>query len=87
MDLQLQTVSSTLSKSNQFAAPALLRKLLEIEAGDKILWNIDPVKKTAQVKPAPKDWGIYMRGLGKHLWKDVDVEEYIKEGRKDRKLT
>ena len=87
MNLQLQTTSSTLSKSNQFAAPVLLRKLLDIEAGDKILWSINPVNKTAQVKAIPRDWGEYLSGLGKHLWENVDVDRYIAEGRQGREIT
>lgn len=81
-----QIASSTISKSNQLAVPALLKKLLGLEAGDKILWNIDPINKTAQVKIAPKLWGSYMSGLGSDTWKGVDVEKYIKDLRQDRKF-
>lgn len=84
--MEIQTVSSTISKSNQLAVPSLLRKTLNIKAGDKVIWNIDPVSKTAKIKAAPKDWGEYLSGLGRHVWKGVDVEKFISEGREDRKL-
>lgn len=81
-----QIASSTISKSNQLAVPALLKKLLGLKSGDKILWNIDPVNKTAQVKAAPKLWGTYMSGLKSGIWKGVDVEKYIKDLRQERKF-
>lgn len=36
----------------------------------------DQVKAVAE--PMPKQWGSHMRGLGKDMWKKVDVETYIK---------
>lgn len=84
--MNLQIASSKLSKSNQLAAPALLRKYLDLKPGDKIIWSIDPAQKTAKVKAAPKFWGTYMSGLGSNVWKGVNVEKYIRDLRKDRKF-
>ena len=84
--MSLQIKSSTISERNQIAVPALLRSILGLKPGDKIIWSIDSKNKTAKVKAAPRDWGNYLSGLGKDLWKGVDVEEYIREGRQDRTI-
>lgn len=81
-----QITTSTVSSANQTAVPALLRSILGLKQGDKLIWNIDSITKTAKVKAAPRDWGSYLSGLGKNIWKDVGVEKYIKEGRRDRNL-
>ena len=41
---------------------------------------------TVEKKRKRRDWGKYMLGLGKDVWKGVDVDAYIREGRRDRKL-
>ena len=82
--MDLQVVGSKISKSGQLPMLSSLKKALGLKNNDRVIWNIDPVTKTAKLKPAPKDWGKYMSGLGKHVWEGVDVEKYIKEGRKDR---
>ena len=84
--MDLQIASSTISKSGQLAVPALLKKILDLKNSDKVIWNIDPINKTATLKPAPKLWGTYMSGLGSNTWKGVDVEKYIKDLRQDRKF-
>lgn len=84
--MNLQITSSTISKSGQLAVPAMLKKSLGLKNNDKVIWNIDPVNKTATLKASPKDWGEYLSGLGKDVWKDVDVEKYIKDLRQDRKF-
>lgn len=85
--MDLQTYKSTLSESNQTAVPSMIRKLLELNAGDKLIWKLGPDGKSVKIKAAPKLWGSYMRGVGKNIWKGIDVEKYIREGRQDRKIT
>ena len=89
--MNLQSTSTTISKVKQTAVPSWIMAKMNLEPGDKLLWYIDTSGKNNEhevisLKPLPKDWGKHMRGLGKHLWKDVNVEEYIKKGRQDRKL-
>lgn len=78
--------TSTVSVSNQTAIPSLIRKILGLKPGDRLLWKIDKAEKIVKLKPLPRLWGTYMRGLGKEVWEGIDVEKYIKEGRKDRKI-
>jgi len=79
---RLQSVSSKISVANQVALPSLVRKHLNLKPGRKILWTIsgDSVK----VESLPNNWGKYMRGLGKDIWKGENIENYIRELRKDR---
>ncbi|MEK7472548.1 MAG: hypothetical protein AAB625_00775 [Patescibacteria group bacterium] len=82
--MNLQTYKTTLSRSNQTAVPAYIISKLGLTAGDNLIWNLDPVYKTIKIKQAPKDWGEYLSGLGSGTWKNIDVEEHIKQGRQDR---
>ncbi len=81
----LQIASSTISEANQTAVPSLIRSSIGAKPGDKLIWQLEPGKKTAKIKVAPQDWGNYLSGLGKEVWKGVDVDKYIKQGRRDRK--
>lgn len=42
-------------------------------------------KLRAVAKPMPRKWTDAMRGLGKHVWKNVSIEEYIKQLRNEWK--
>jgi len=54
-------------------------------AGDNFIWNIEKDKKSLKVTPIPTQrMGDFLCGLGKDIWKGVDVEKYISDGRKDR---
>ena len=83
--MNLQTVISTISEANQTAVPSLIRKKLDLEPGDKLLWELESGSKSVKLTPAPKQWGKYMRGLGKQVWKNTDTESYIHKLRQDRK--
>lgn len=81
-----QTVSTTLSEANQTAVPSLVRKLLMIQTGDKLIWRVEPEKKTVRISPIPSRWGGYMRGLGKQIWSGIEAEEYVNKLRQDRNI-
>lgn len=82
--MNLQTITTTLSTANQTAVPSKIRNLLELQAGDKLLWEIEPKKKIVKIKPTPSRWGSYMRGLGKKVWSDIDANKYVQNLRQDR---
>ncbi len=78
MDLQILPITtSTVSSANQTAIPALVRKSLGVQSGDRIVWEVDTAKSRAYVKPVPKDWVTYLRGAGRGTYGNPDV--YIKE--------
>lgn len=85
MDTQMNPTSlTTISDANQTAVPSLVRKALNVKQGDKLVWQIDQTSKTVVVKEAPKDWGLYLLGSGKGVY--GNVEKYVDELRRDRKL-
>lgn len=84
--MSLQTVSTTLSSANQTAVPSLVRRLLKIQAGDKLIWQVEMEKKTVRISPIPSKWGGYMRGLGKQIWSGTEATKYVNKLRQDRNI-
>ena len=78
-------IQSTLSSKNQIVVPAKIRKALNISSGDSLLWRITTIndKPRAIAESMPKNWAESMRGLGKDLWRNVSISEYIKELREE----
>jgi len=37
-------------------------------------------------EPEPKNWAKYTRSLGKDIWKKVNINEYIKNLRSDKRI-
>lgn len=84
--MDLQTYKTRLSRAKQTAVPASIIKSLGLEPGNSLIWNLEPDTKTIKITAISTKLGDYLSGLGKSVWKGVDVEKYIKEGRKDRVL-
>lgn len=84
--MNIQTITTTLSTANQTAVPSKIRNLWELQAGDKLLWEIEPKKKIVKIKPTPSRWGSYMRGLGKQMWSNIDANKYVQNLRRDRNI-
>lgn len=82
--MNTQIIPTTLSKANQTAVPSKIRQVLGLVPGDKLLWRVDTSRRVIKVKTVPRQWGKYLSGLGKEIWGDVDVKEYIQGLRRDR---
>lgn len=86
---QIQSIGSgvdtLISNRNQTVVPAKIRKALKLQSGDKLSWSLiqigDAVKIIAE--PKVKNWANYTKGLGKHVWKNIDIDSYIKDLRKE----
>ena len=78
-----QTILTSVSVANQTAVPSQIRHLWGVKPGDKLLWSIDSEAKQVTLRLAPPSWGSYMKGLGKHTWKE-DAQTYVKTFRTDR---
>lgn len=78
-------IQSTLSSKNQIVVPAKIRKALNLSSGDSLLWRITIIddKPRAVAEAMPKNWAEAMRGLGKQLWRNVSIPQYIKELREE----
>ena len=84
--MNLQPTITTVSNSNQTAVPSYVRRLWQIQSGDKLMWEIDPGKKIIKIKPSPSKWGSYMRGLGKQVWSGISAKRYVQKLRQDRDI-
>jgi len=64
----------------QVVIPKKIREALNISKGDELVVSV----KDGQIlmRPKPKNYTEYMRGLHKEVWRDVEAAEYIAEERK-----
>lgn len=68
-----------LGRRNQMVLPSAVRKVLGIGEGDEVLIRL--TGKTAVIIPKPKSYADRLCGLHNEIWKDVDIDQYIKEER------
>lgn len=77
--------NTRLSSRNQIVIPAKIRRKLNLKAGDKLTWQVIKVGNEYHILAGkePKSWAQYTLGLGKQTWKNVDIDEYIKNLREE----
>jgi AbrB family looped-hinge helix DNA binding protein len=63
----------------QIALPSAARKELSIDAGDRLL--VDIQDGMIILVPQPEDYVKYMAGLHQEIWQDVDTAVYLNEER------
>jgi len=64
----------------QIVVPKDARKALKVQPGDYLLTAVED--GILLLRPQPRSYTKALRGLHKELWKDVDVENYLKQERK-----
>lgn len=76
----MQQIQSIISPKYQTVIPAQIRRVLQLKAGERLLWHVIQTDTTPKIiaEPIPKSWANYARGLGKALWQNVDINTYIK---------
>jgi len=67
------------SKKYQIVIPKQARKALNINPGDNLIVSVRG--RQILMRPKPKNYTEYMRGLHKEVWKDVKATKYIEEER------
>ena len=67
---------------NQVVIPLEIRKQKGIRPGDSLMWEIREDTGEITVLVRPNNFSSHMRGLGKEVWRGIDVKEYVKEQRK-----
>ena len=74
------TETVRVSRKYQVVIPKKAREALNINRGDELIVSV----KNGQIlmRPKPKSYTDYMRGLHKEVWRDAEAAEYIKEERK-----
>ena len=69
------TLQANVSSKHQIAVPSSVRRQLSIEAGNHLLAQVhDGVHFLI---PKPVDPIEEPTGLGREIWEDVDVQEYL----------
>ena len=67
------------SKKNQIAVPAEVRKQLGIKSGDNLLVEVHG--NYVVLLPEPADYPQRLRGLHREVWEDVEPQEYVRQER------
>lgn len=52
-----------------------------LKPGDDIIWFYDEKTKQIILMEKPQDFSKALRGLGKELWSNIDIDKYIQEER------
>jgi len=73
------TETIRVSKKYQVVIPKQAREALDISQGDELVVSI----REGQVimRPKPKNYTQYLRGLHKKIWKGVEATEYVEKER------
>lgn len=74
-----ETLSVKVSNRYQIAIPSAARKQLGIEAGDRLL--VDVQGDIIVLLPKPENYVTYMAGLHKEVWQNVEPTVYLNEER------
>lgn len=72
-----------ISSKYQIVIPKEARDCMQLKAGDKLI--VEGLGDKLILWKPPKDYTEYMAGLHKEIWKDMDIDKYIKNLRKEWK--
>lgn len=69
----------------QTVIPAAIRRAAKLHHNAELIWQVVPTAQQPMivVSPRPKNWSAYLSGLGKHVWKDVKIDDYLKQLRSE----
>ncbi|MCB9098732.1 MAG: AbrB/MazE/SpoVT family DNA-binding domain-containing protein [Anaerolineales bacterium] len=74
-----QSITVKVSNRYQIALPSLARKELNIQAGDRLL--VDIQDGMIILLPQPQDYVAHLSGLHKDIWENVDTTTYLDQER------
>ena len=74
-----EAISVKVSNRYQIALPSLARKQLNIQAGDRLL--VDIQDGMIVLLPQPENYAAYLAGLHKDIWQDIDTDAYLEQER------
>ncbi len=75
----MEVTTVKVSNRYQISLPSLARKELCIEAGDRLL--VDVQDGMIILVPEPEDYVAYLAGLHREIWQGVDTAIYLNEER------
>lgn len=74
-----QATTVKVSKRYQIVLPSMARQQLNIEAGDRLL--VDVQDGVLVLVPQPDDYAKHLAGLHKEVWAGVDSNDYLRQER------
>jgi AbrB family looped-hinge helix DNA binding protein len=74
-----ETISVKVSNRYQIALPSLARKQLNIQAGDRLL--VDVQDGMIVLLPQPDNYAEHLAGLHKDIWQGIDTDAYLEQER------
>ena len=74
-----KTISVKVSNRYQIALPSLARKQLNIQAGDRLL--VDIQDGMIVLMPQPENYAGHLAGLHKDIWQNMDTATYLEQER------
>ena len=74
-----ESVNVKVSRRYQIALPRLARQRLNIQAGDRLL--VDIQDGLLILIPQPQDFAARLAGLHREVWEGVDAAAYLEEER------
>lgn len=72
---------SKLNEDRSLKIPEEILKKAGLRPGAEIIWLYDEEARQILLMEKPDSFAKVMRGLGKELWNNIDINEYIKEER------
>jgi len=72
-------VTVKVSGRYQISLPSVARKQLNIQAGDRLL--VDIQEGLIVLTPQPSNYVKYLAGLHQDVWQDVDTTKYLEKER------
>lgn len=74
-----EPISVKVSGRYQIALPSIARRRLNIQAGDRLL--VDIQDGLLILVPQPEDYVAHMAGLHREVWEGLDTTRYLNEER------
>lgn len=77
--MKLQSIVKMSSK-HQIVIPKDVRQALSLQPGDHLLCRIEGDE--ILLRPKPKSYTKFLRGLHKDVWRGVEARQYVREERR-----
>ena len=74
-----EAITVKVSNRYQISLPSVARKQLNIQAGDRLL--VDIQAGMIILMPQPQDYVEYLAGLHQDIWQNLDTTAYLEEER------
>ncbi len=77
----MMALVSKLDDNSYTKIPDEIVEKLGLKPGSDIIWYYDEKTKQIILMEKPENFAKALRGLGKEIWKDIDVKAYVQEER------